>query len=190
MKKWIAAGAVVVLAALSVAFAGYRGPGLDMPHGFQGPRGHFRMSQRILAWLDNDQFRARINLTDDQASRLRQIVVKAEESAIETRAQMAVEGIELREMLRADKPDQAAVMKKVDQISSLRGQMMKEGVQAILEAKTVLTPPQQRQLREFMESRFAQRGWGRHWREHYHHGGMMGSRGPRQTPQRSTPPSQ
>lgn len=189
MKKWIAAGTVVVLAALSVAFAGYRGQGLNQPRGFQCPHGHFRMSQRMLALLDNERFRARINLTDDQTSRLRQILVKAEKSAIETRAQMAVEGIELREMLRADKPDQAAVMKKVDQISSLRGRMMQEGVQAVLEAKTVLTPQQQKQIREFMESRFAQRGWGRHWRQQ-DHGGMRGPRGPRQMPQPSTPPSQ
>jgi len=189
MKKWIAAGAVLVLAALSVAFAGYRKSGFDMPHGFQGPHGRFMMGQRILAMLDNGQFRAKINLTDDQASRLRQIVVNTEKSAIETRARMAVDGIELREMLRADKPDQDAVMKKVEHISSLRGQMMKDGVQAILEAKTVLTPQQQKQLRELMESRFSRGGWGAQRREH-HRGGMMRPQGPRNMPPASGQPSQ
>jgi Spy/CpxP family protein refolding chaperone len=188
MKKWIAAGTVLVLAALSVAFAGYRKSGFDMPQGFQGRHGHFMMGQKVLAMLDNDQFRAKINLTDDQAGRLRQIVVNTEKSAIETRAQMAVDGIELREMLRADKPDRDAVMKKVEQISSLRGQMMKDGVQAILEAKTVLTPEQQKQFRELMESRFSRGGWEAQGREH-HRGGMMSPQGPRNMPPASEQPS-
>jgi Spy/CpxP family protein refolding chaperone len=179
MKKWIAAGAVLMLAALSVAFAGYRKSGFE--RGFQGRHGHFMMGQRVLALLDNDQFRAKMNLTDDQASRLRQIVVNTEKSAIETRAQMAVEGIELREMLRADKPDQDAVMKKVEKISSLRGQMMKDGIQAILEAKAVLTPQQQKQFRQFMQSRFSRGGWGEQGREH-HWGGMMRPRGTQNMP--------
>jgi Spy/CpxP family protein refolding chaperone len=189
MKKWIVGCSVVLLAALSVAFAGYGKSGIGVPHGFQGRHGHFMMSQRILALLDNDQFRAKINLTDDQASRLRQVVVNSEKSAIETRAQMAVDGIELREMLRSDQPDKDAVMKKVEEISSLREQMMKNGVQAILEAKTVLTPQQQKQVREFMESRFARGGWGAQGREH-HRGGMMRRQGPRNMPAPSGQPSQ
>ena len=147
------------------------------------------MSQRILALLDNDQFRSRINLTDDQANRLRQIVVNAEKSAIETRARTAVDGIELRELLRADKPDQDAVMQKVEEITSLRGEMMKNGIQAILEAKSVLTPEQQKKVREFMENRFSRSGWGARWRE-YRRGAMMRPQGPRNMPPSPEQPHQ
>jgi len=183
MKKWIVAGTVVILAALSLAFAGYRA-GFASPHGFRGPQGHFMMSQRILALLDNDQFRAKINLTDDQANHLRQIIVDAQKSAIETRARMAVDGIELRELLRADKPDQDAVMKKADEITTLRGQMMKNGIQAIFEAKKVLTPEQQKKVRDLMESRFSRGDWGTRRMEHGR-GGMMRPQGQRNMP----PPS-
>lgn len=177
MKKWIIAGTVFVLAGLSVAFAGYR-PGFDSPHGFQGLQGHWG-GQRILALLDNDQFRSRINLTDDQANELRRVVINAEKSAIETRARIAVDRIELRELLRVDKPDQDAVMKKVDEIGGLRDEMMKNGIQAVLDAKRILTPEQQKEIRALMEQRFS-RGRAR-WMGHGR-GGRMGPQGPRNMP--------
>jgi len=58
-------------------------------------------------------------------------------------------------------------MKKVEEISTLRGQMMKDNIQAILEAKSVLTPEQQKKVREYMESWFSRGGWSAHWREHH-----------------------
>jgi Spy/CpxP family protein refolding chaperone len=187
MKKWIIVGTVLILASLSLAFAGYQS-GLDSPHGFRGPRGHF-ISQGILALLENDQFRSRINLTDDQANHLRQIIVDAEKSTIETRARIAVDGIELRELLRADKPDQDAVMKKAEEITRLRGQMMKDGIQAILDAKNALTPEQQKKVRELMESRLSRGAWGGRWMEHGR-GGMMRPQGPRNIPPPSGRPRQ
>ena len=66
------------------------------------------------------------------------------------RTHLAVDGIELRELLRADKPDQDAVMKKAEAITRLRVQMMKSGIQAILDAKNVLTPEQQKKVRDLI----------------------------------------
>jgi len=158
MKKWIAIAAVFVFAAAGLAFAAQRAWGPRGTRGFHGPEGRW-MGQRMMALLDNQQFRTEVNLTDDQVSRLRQIVTNTEKANIETRAKMAVAGIDLRQLLMADKPDQDAVMKKVQQISDLRGQMMKTNVQALLEAKTVLSPEQQAKIRQFIQDRFRERGW-------------------------------
>lgn len=121
--------------------------------GFAGREGEQRLAGRLLAALDNDRVKAYLNLTDSQADRLRQILVDAEKAGVKTRADIAVRGIELRELLRADKPDHDAVMKKVDELSNLRGQMMKERIEALLAAKNVLTPEQQKKIRTFMERR-------------------------------------
>jgi Spy/CpxP family protein refolding chaperone len=107
--------------------------------------------------LDNDRARAALGLTEDQATRLRQITVETEKAAIKTRADLAVRRIELRELLKADNPDRDTVMKKVQEVSDLTGQLMQQHVQALLSAKTILTPEQQKKLREF---RASQR-WGR-----------------------------
>jgi len=170
MKKWMVIAAALVFAASGLAFASQtRGPGWT--HGFRGPeRG--AMSRRILALLDNPRFRLAVQLTDAQITRLRQIVISAEKSNIEVRAKMQVDGIDLRQLLRADKPDPAAVMNKVGEISQLRGQMMKNNVQALLDARAILSPEQQKQVRQFIGERFSHRGWDRQRMEH-HRGRMQ-----------------
>ena len=124
----------------------------EFGHGF-GP-GH-EMGQRLLAMLDNDRVKAYLNLSEPQAQQLRKIVVDNEKSGVQTRAQLEVRGIELREMLRADQPDSDAVMKKVQENSDLRGQEMKQHIQALLEAQKVLTPEQRKKVRQFIENREA-----------------------------------
>jgi Spy/CpxP family protein refolding chaperone len=167
MTKWarvgLALGAAIVLAGLSVgaetwAQEAVRGERTRGSGGFRFGEGRDfgrgrRMGGRLLAMLDNDHVKSALSLTDDQSNRLRQIVVDTEKNNIKTRADMAVRGIELRELLRADNPDRDAVMKKLDEISALRSDMMKQDVQALLSAKSVLTPEQQKKIRTFIESR-------------------------------------
>lgn len=128
------------------------------PEGFGGWQGFehgHEMAQRMLAMLDSDRVKTYLNLTEPQAEKLRQIVVDAEKSGVQTGAQLAVRGIELRELLRADQPDRDAVMKKVEELSNLRGQMMKQHVQALLDAENVLTPEQRKKVQQFIETRRA-----------------------------------
>lgn len=111
------------------------------------------MGPRLLAMLENDRVKTALGLTDQQADRLRQIAVDTEKSTVMTRAEIAVRSMELRELLRADKPEREAVMKKVQEISDLRGQIMKQHIESLLATKTVLTPEQQRKMRPFLEHR-------------------------------------
>jgi Spy/CpxP family protein refolding chaperone len=106
-------------------------------------------AERLLAMLDGDRVKGLLGLTDEQATRLRQITVETEKAAIKTKADLAVRRIELRELLRADNPDRDTVMKKVKEVSDLTGQLMQQHVQALLSAKTILTPEQQKKMREF-----------------------------------------
>jgi Spy/CpxP family protein refolding chaperone len=111
-------------------------------------RGRGHEAERLLALLESDRGRQLLGITDEQATRLRQITVEAEKAAIQTKADLAVRGIELRELLVVDNPDRATVLKKVDEISALTGTLMKQHVEALLSAKTVLTPEQQKKIRE------------------------------------------
>ncbi len=115
---------------------------------------------RLMALLENDQVKGTLGLTDQQTERLRQLIVDTEKASVKTGAEMALRGIELRELLRADKPDRETVMKKVQEIASLRAEMMMQHVDALLAAKNVLTPEQQKKIRSFIESRGAG-GFGR-----------------------------
>lgn len=162
--------AALVFAASGLVFAA-QGWGPGWTHGFRGPDAG-AISRRILALLNDSRFQSSVHLTESQITRLRQIVTDEEKSNIEVRAKMQVDGIDLRQMLQEDKPNADAVMKKVQEISHLRGQMMKNNVQALLDAKAVLPPEQQNQVRQFIREQFRSRRWGSRRMEH-HRGRMQ-----------------
>ena len=165
---------------------------------FRDGRGFGRgamMGGRLLAMLDSTRVKTALGLTDEQSSRLRQIVLDTEKNSIKTRADMQVRRIELRELMRADNPDRDAVMKKLDEISALRSQMMKQHVEAFLSAKSVLTPEQQKKIRTFIENRRASgfrtgSGFGRQGaRQGMRRYGPRGPAGPGGPPATASPDS-
>ncbi len=172
MKKWTALGVTVVLGALVGVWATQAqeamrppGPGggeamrMGRPGepgmeglGRGGERGIYR---RLLALLDNDRVKAALGLTDQQTNGLRELAVETEKATVKTEADIEVRGIELRELLRADHPDHDAVVKKAGEISALRADLMKQRIEALLKAKSLLTPEQQKKIRTFIEERRA-----------------------------------
>ena len=132
------------------------GPGMMTPDMMQamGPMlrgGPLQRVSRLLAALDDPRVRTTLGLTDQQADSLRKIVVDTETFTIKTGADIAVDAIDLRELLRADKPDRAAVMSKGDEISKSTSQLMNHFLDAMLAAKAILTPEQQKMIRAYME---------------------------------------
>jgi len=118
----------------------------------QGPGGPLQRVSRLLAALDDTRVRTMLGLTDQQADSLRKIVVDTESFTIKTGAVIAVDSIDLRELLRADKPDRAAVMSKGDEISKSTSQLINHYLDAMLSAKAILTPEQQKMIRAYIES--------------------------------------
>lgn len=116
--------------------------------GFGGP---LERVSRLLAALDDPRVRTVLGLSDQQAESLRKIIVGTETFTIKTGAEIAVDSIDLRELLRADKPDRAAVMSKGDEISKSTSQLINHYLDAMLAAKAVLTPEQQRMIRAYLE---------------------------------------
>jgi Spy/CpxP family protein refolding chaperone len=142
---------------------GQRGMGMRRGggRGFGGGGGMLRMAE-------NPMVRKALGLTDEQVGKLHKIGVDAEKSAVQTRAQMEMNRIELRELMRGENPDQSAIMAKIDEGSALRAKMEKARVQTMFDAKAVLTPEQRAKVKTFMENRGAG-GMGR--------GGMMQRQG-------------
>lgn len=169
MKIWVITGIAIVAGALGLGVLGRAQEERvreivrtqnGMPGQGMGRGGEDRMGGRLLAMLENDRIKSALGLTDQQTDHLRHIVVETEKTSVKDRAEIEIHGIELRELLRADNSDRDAVMKKVQEISSLRGEMMQQHIAALLDAKAVLTPEQQKKIRTFMESRMETRGVG------------------------------
>jgi Spy/CpxP family protein refolding chaperone len=110
----------------------------------RGPGRGSEFGGRMFALLESDRVKTELGLTDQQAEKLRQVFVDSRKASIKSRADLQVRRMELRELLRGDKPDRDAVMKKVQEISDLRAQMMRQHVDSLLATKSVLTPEQQK----------------------------------------------
>ena len=117
----------------------------------EGLGGPLQRVSQLLAALDDPRVRTVLGLTDQQADSLRKIIVGTETFTIKTGADIAVDSIDLRELLRADKPDRAAVMSKGDEISKYTSQLINHYLDAMLAAKAVLTPAQQKMIRAYIE---------------------------------------
>lgn len=112
--------------------------------------GPLQRFSRLMSALDDPRARKMLGLSDEQADSLQKIVTDTEIFTIQRGANIAVDSIQLRELLRADKPDKAAVMSKGDEISKDTSELISHYLGAILEAKTILTPQQQQMIREYL----------------------------------------
>jgi hypothetical protein len=117
-----------------------------------GRRNPLQMVSKLLAALDDARVRTMLGLTDQQSDSLRKIVIDTETFTITTGAAVAVNALELRELLRADKPDRAAVMSKGDAISKSTSDLISHYLDAMLAAKAILTPEQQKMIRNYMQN--------------------------------------
>ncbi|MGO8737164.1 MAG: Spy/CpxP family protein refolding chaperone [Terriglobia bacterium] len=152
-RKGILASSLLVLLFLSLgSIAWGSNPGMS------GDRSRVPQDRlgvdRLLALLDSDRIRTYLRLEDPQVERLRHIVLETQKANVKTRAEIEVRGIELREALRAVKPERDEILKKAQEISDLRGEMMKHNVEAILAAKAVLSPEQQKKVFFILENRY------------------------------------
>jgi Spy/CpxP family protein refolding chaperone len=177
MKRWILGGIAVTLSVLGLGLFGWAQGRADWGRGFRG-RGEWRMGHGMMALLENSRMKAALGLTDQQADQLHQLFVESEKSTVKTRADIAIRDIEMRELLRADKPDREAIMKKVQELSDLRGQMMKQHIESLLAARSVLTPEQQNKIRSLLERR----------RSEFRRERFRGQRGPGRTERPAGPP--
>jgi Spy/CpxP family protein refolding chaperone len=135
----------------------------------RGGRGGFGGGAGLLRMAENPRVRTALGLSDEQVARLHKIGVDAQKASVQTRADMQLRRIELRELMRADNPDQSAIMAKLDEVNALQGKMQKQRVETMLSARSVLTAEQLKKVKTFMENRGAEGGQGR--------GRMMGRPG-------------
>jgi Spy/CpxP family protein refolding chaperone len=158
-RKGIITSSILALSLLSLGNIGWGVNQGMWGNGLREHRNHHGV-ERLLALLRSDRIRIYLGLADPQVERLRQIAVETEKANVKTRAEIEVRSIELREALRADKPDRDEILKQVQEISDLRREMMKHNVEAILAAKAVLSPEQQRRVFSLLENRHGGRRVG------------------------------
>jgi Spy/CpxP family protein refolding chaperone len=120
-----------------------RGPGMM---GRGGPGGLNRI-------INNPDLREKIGVTPEQAAKIRQQNADFEKASVMNRAKSQVAHMELNQLMSADKPDRAAIDKKLADISAAQLVSEQTRVHHQLDMKTALTPDQQAKLKTLMQQR-------------------------------------
>jgi Spy/CpxP family protein refolding chaperone len=120
-----------------------RGPGMM---GRGGPMGLNRV-------INNPDLREKIGVTPEQAAKIRQQETDFQKASVMNRAKLQVAHMELNQLMSADKPDRAAIDKKLADISVAQLGQEQTRVHHQLDMKTALTPDQQAKLKTLMQQR-------------------------------------
>lgn len=91
---------------------------------------------------------AGLDLSDAQRDKLRDLHQRQARKGVQARADLALARMDLHELMQADKPDAAAINAQIDKLARLQAEQRKAQVATLLEARSLLTPEQQKQLRE------------------------------------------
>jgi periplasmic protein CpxP/Spy len=162
--------------------AGRRGgPGrMDGNRGWGQRRGgfergwHGRREFGLSRILSSPEMQQKVGVSAEQVAKIRQQETAFRKTAIQQRADLQVKQIDLRELMSADKPDRAAIDRKLQEISTSRLAMDKSRIDFRLNMKDALTPEQRAKLKQAMkEKREARQGQRRG------NGSQRGPRGPR-----------
>ncbi len=93
---------------------------------------------------------AALQLTAAQREKLEAIRDRHLRFAIRQRADLAEAALDLRRLVRADRPDRHAIDAQIERIGGLRIGLEKARIAALLEAREVLTPDQRRRWHELL----------------------------------------
>jgi Spy/CpxP family protein refolding chaperone len=134
-----------------------------MPHRFAPGAGRRAHMAAVMQKLD---------LSPSQRARMREMHERQARRDIEARADLQTAQLDLRQMLRSDRPNRGEVDAQIDKVARLRADRQKEHIATMMEAREILTPEQREKLRDLRAGMGMRDGGGMR-------GGMGGPRGMR-----------
>jgi Spy/CpxP family protein refolding chaperone len=101
---------------------------------------------------------AQLDLTEAQRTKLRDLNDAHARKAVQRRADLQLARMDLRKLMRADKPDAGAVNAQIDKLSRLQADGMKSAYELRMQARAVLTPEQLKKLQAPMDPMMMRHG--------------------------------
>lgn len=147
--------AVLSLAAIAATGAAYSAHGLQGGH--RGPR-----PMRMLKHLAEDPaVQGRLGLDAGQVARLREIRTDALTGITQLRADVSARRIEMRSLLLDERTPRSALEAKAAEIARARAAVAHDALEALLDARDVLSPDQRIKLRDAIADHEHGRGGAR-----------------------------
>lgn len=114
--------------------------------GHRGMRGGHNRDFMLARLVNSLEFREKLGITTDQATKIRQQTTDFRKAEIRGRADLEVKRIELRDLLAAENPDRSAIDQKLQEISAARLTSEKSAIDYHLAMRSALTPEQRQKL--------------------------------------------
>jgi Spy/CpxP family protein refolding chaperone len=143
MKNWI-----YILSgttAVSLAVAAWAEPGFG--RGAGGRQGPPRQGPDVERILDNPRAARDLGLTEEQLHQIREARYEAEKKIIAQRAEHDLARLEVRRLLQQNSPDEAAVLKAVEEEGRLATELKKLRIQQRFSMTSIVGPEKFRELR-------------------------------------------
>jgi Spy/CpxP family protein refolding chaperone len=164
-KNWILIGAIILTLAAATAWSqGVSQERSGQPQWQRGPQ--------MRGMMAPPDMQKELGLSDEQVSQLRTLRFEAAKAGLQAQTDVKLKRLELRELMRADEPNQAAIDKALRGLADAQYALMKNRIQHQLAMRQVLTP-EQRKKAEGMKRQFMRHWMGRRFLE------RRGTRGPR-----------
>jgi protein CpxP len=168
MKVHLAVRLGIAIAATFVAGAAFaQGPGPGGP-GSRGPGfgEHRPPMERAMRgdrgqWWNNPKVAEKLKLTDDQRKAMDVIFQQHREKLVDLRGNVEKAEIEMEPLVKADQPNESAVLAQIDRVAQARAELEKANARFLFELRAKLTPDQWKQVQEFRQNRQGmRRDWG------------------------------
>ena len=165
---------IAMAATFAAGTALAQGPGPGFAQGPDGPGGgpgfgnHRPPMERAMGahggfgrWWNNPKIVEKLKLTDDQRKAMDDIFQQHREKLVDLRASVDKAEIEMEPMVRADQPNESAVMAQIDKVAQARAELEKANARFLFELRAKLTPDQWKQVQEFRQNHQGmRRDWG------------------------------
>ena len=145
---------MAIAVTFAAAAAGAQGPGLGGP-GFPDHRPPMERAMRGEhgRWWNNPNIVEKLKLTDDQRKAMDDIFQNHRENLVDLRANLEKAEIALEPLVRADQPNESAVMSQIDKVAQARAELEKANARFLFALRAKLTPDQWKQVQEFRQNR-------------------------------------
>ena len=148
---------LIMLAAAMIAAVTF---GQDAPKRNMGrfrPMGEGFAADPIARMVSNPKVAEKLNLTEEQKTKLEELIKTQREGMKEKRVKMSEAMKRQMDLMNAEEIDESKVMASIDEVFALRCAMAKDQVKRVIAVKNILTPEQIKKANE-IKAEFRDRG--------------------------------
>jgi Spy/CpxP family protein refolding chaperone len=113
--------------------------------------------EKAMGHMGKPNIFAKLNLTDEQKSQLKDLRFETTRREIDLRSKLALSKLELGRLVSSDDPDKDAIQKKMNDVAANKTAVDVNKLNGWFEANKLLTPEQQKIWREVLRTKVMER---------------------------------